>query len=170
MNSKKNEEVAKSLVSLVVAQMRKGAPRTGNVRLKTKNTDVSKRHSNKTTTDEKLDLMKAPSNEEVSEQLRKFENMVIIQRLDKLVDMQRMQWEILNRLTVLLETMTTVVADSHEPADVGEGEYSSTDALEEMISAQELADATNVDTPEEQEYEKAELFARKLGKVKNEVN
>jgi hypothetical protein len=39
-----------------------------------------------------------------------------------------------------------------------------------MISAQELADATNVDTPEEQEYEKAELFARKLGKVKNEVN
>ncbi len=166
MHSKKNEEVAKSLVSLVVAQMRKGAPRTGNVRSKSRNIENSRRQN----LDKKTPNFEAPSNEEVSEQLRKFENMVIIQRLDKLVDMQRMQWEILNRLTTLLETMTTVVADSHEPADVGEDEYSSTGALDELISAQELADASNVDTPEEQDYERAELFARKLGKVKNEVN
>lgn len=176
MEDKKNEDVARDLVSFVVAHVRKGLPRTNGIPRPSRNHSgkkLGKRLVDEVPVSDNSNYQTPPSPEEITEQLRKFENMMIIQRLDKLVDMQRMQWEILNRLTSLLETMTATFPVQDELSGL-ESTSSSTEELEELIKAQESNHQTKTksvsSTEAELQYEQAETYARRLSKIKNEVN
>jgi len=159
MSKDDKELVAKELVSLVVAQVRKGRTRTRALTIKKK---LEK------------ELLAVPATAaEVTEQLRQFENMVIIQRLDTLIDMQKIQWEILNKLAGLIETMRVVGSDPPATEDDDDDEYTdpaSTATIDELIQAHEEATRTSADSVADQQYEKAEEFGRFVSKVKNDVN
>lgn len=158
-NNDAGANAAKELISMVIADVRKGSPRTGTIN--SRNSQNKKRAS--------ANLPNAsiviPTPEEATEQLRKFENMIIIQRLDSLLDMQKMQWEKLDRISGLLESLNLVVSDQQSMDDEPQSSTASLEEFEEMIKAQETAK-----TPVDDTYEQAERRARKIAKVKNDIN
>lgn len=156
-------DTAKELISLVVAQVRKGAPKTRKIgRRKQPQSDLAK--------EPVPPVLADPA--EVTEQLRKFENMIMIQRLDTLIDMQKMQWEILARISAAIEAMGCgLVGDSghgqidyqeqdHETADDDESER--TEELGGKLSAKDRKDI--------EDYDRAEAMAHRISRVKNEIN
>lgn len=182
VQKKQSDDVAKDLISMVVAQVRKGSPKTK------KKPTVSKQAT--ITGDVSSDaakpdgLMVPDSVADVTEQLRKFENMVIIQRLDTLIDMQKMQWEVLNRMASVIETLSVVGGDTD---NVDDDSTATTSELDELIrqteeqaeldasfpgngSDDKKEDADGTPFVDKRRYEQAERFARKLTRVRNDVN
>lgn len=174
---KRSDDVAKDLISMVVAHVRKGSPKTKKL------PSTTKKPTAKNTAEVKENLISVPeTGNDVAEQLRKFENMVIIQRLDTLIDMQKMQWEILNRLANVVETISVVNSDSAS----GIENSSALEELDQLIRGTKVEEKQSQDTdekieaskededgtpfPDKERYEDAELFARKLSRVRNDVN
>jgi len=160
---------------MVVAQVRKGAP-------KTKKINKSKKKVVSEAIVEPVSLVNVLDGAEVTEQLRKFENMLLIQRLDSLLDMQKMQWTALDRITGLLETLN-MLAGEQPQHDQLESDYDDqampnvTEALEELIGAKREELSPGEDAAKEENaakdakmYDGAEQYARKVSKVRNDIN
>lgn len=167
-NGETNKLVAKDLISMVVAQVRKGAPKTKKINKAKKKTEIKPV--------ELVDVVDGAA--EVTEQLRKFENMLVIQRLDSLLDMQKMQWARMDRIVGLLETLTMLTAD-HPQQDSVENDddlVSTTAALDELIDANKNSTNPSETAKEElaakdvETYENAESYAHKICKVRNDIN
>jgi hypothetical protein len=180
VQKKQSDDVAKDLISMVVAQVRKGSPKTKKKPTVAKQALATSDVSSDVAKPDELVIPESVA--DVTEQLRKFENMVIIQRLDTLIDMQKMQWEVLNRMASVIETMSVVGGDTDT---IGEESSSTTNELDELIRQTEEQDELAASSPgddgvkedadgtpfvDKRRYEQAERFARKLGRVRNDVN
>lgn len=181
VQKKQSDDVAKDLISMVVAQVRKGSPKTKKKPTVSKQATITGDVSSDTA---KPDGLVVPDSvADVTEQLRKFENMVIIQRLDTLIDMQKMQWEVLNRMASVIETMSVVGGETDIIDDDSSATTSELDELLRRTEEQAELDASSSGdgddkkedadgTPfvDKRRYEQAERFARKLTRVRNDVN